>query len=483
MAAADPSAPSGPLHHAPPHHPTHIPVSLPRVLGPFDATMVVVGSVIGSGVFLKPATIATALPYFGPIITVWITIGLITLCGCLALAELGAMLPQAGGPYVYLREAYGKLPAFLWGWTEFWIIRTGSIAALSTGTAINVNVLCDGRLDHYGQMTVTLAAVIFLSAVNYASTRWAAHVQNVTSIIKVAFLAAIVVLPFCFGKASAANLAPVWPTRADAGIWTGFAAAMIAVLWAYDGWINIGPITEEIRNPQRNVPLALMAGIATVMFVYVAANCAYHLVLDMTTIVTPQVEGTTNNVATMTFAVLAGAAAAKIVAFGIMCSTFGAANSNMITGPRIYFAMARDGLLPHVVQRVHGRFKTPANAILLQCTWTVLLTTATFVYTSDPVAAFDALTNFVIFGGSIFYALAVGAVFVLRRKRPELPRPYRTWGYPVTPAIYLVAFAAALVSLFVASPKESAWGSLLIAAGIPVFLYMRRDAAARAAQV
>lgn len=481
--AVDPSAPISPSHHAPPHHPTHIPVSLPRVLGPFDATMVVVGSVIGSGVFLKPATIATALPYFGPIISVWIIVGLVTLCGCLALAELGAMLPQAGGPYVYLREAYGKLPAFLWGWTEFWIIRTGSIAALSTGTAINVNVLCDGRLNHYGQMTVTLAVIAFLSAVNYASTRWSAQVQNVTSIIKVAFLAAIVILPFCFGKANPANLAPVWPTQTDASLWTGFAAAMIAVLWAYDGWINIGPITEEIRNPQRNVPLALVSGIAIVMFVYVAANCAYHLVLKMHTIVTPEVAGTTNNVATMTFAVLAGSAAAKIVAFGIMCSTFGAANSNMITGPRIYFAMARDGLLPHVVQRVHGRFETPANAILLQCSWTALLTAATFLYTSDPVAAFDALTNFVIFGGSIFYALAVGAVFVLRFKRPELPRPYRTWGYPVTPAIYLVAFAAALVSLYVASPKESQYGTLLIAAGIPVFLYMRRDAAARTARI
>jgi len=155
----------------------------------------------------------------------------------------------------------------------------------------------------------------------------------------------------------------------------------------------------------------------------------------------------------------------------------------MITGPRIYFAMARDGLLPHAVQRVHGRFATPGNSILLQCFWTALLTSATFVSSADPVAAFDSLTNFVIFGGSIFYAMAVGAVFVLRFKRPELPRPYRTWGYPLTPGIYLLSFAAALVALLVASPKESAWGALLIGAGIPVFYHMRRGSAERAARL
>jgi len=477
MAAADPHRSPTATHHVPPPHPTPIPTALPRVLGPFDACMVVVGSVIGSGVFLKPAAIATALPYFGPIIAVWIIVGLVTLCGCLALAELGAMLPQAGGPYVYLREAYGRLPAFLWGWTEFWIIRTGSIAALSTGTAINVNVLCDGRLNHQGQLAVTLAIVCFLSAVNYVSTRWSAHVQNLTSIIKVAFLAAIVVLPFCFGKTDTANLAPLWPAESSATLWSGFAAAMIAVLWAYDGWINIGPITEEIKNPQRNVPLALLSGMALVMFVYVTANCAFHLVLSMGEVAKSE------SVAASMFGILAGGAAAKIVAFGIMCSTFGAANSNMLTGPRIYFAMARDGLLPHIVQRIHGRFETPANAILVQCVWTILLTTAGFAFSNDPGGAFGSLTDFVIFGGSFFYALAVGAVFVLRFKRPELPRPYRTWGYPFTPALYLLAFAAALVSLLVGSPKESAWGSLLIAAGVPVYFYMLRGAAARSARL
>lgn len=449
--------------------------TLPRVLGPFDACMVVVGSVIGGGIFAKPATVATDLPYFGPIITVWIVLGLVTLCGCLALAELAAMLPAAGGPYVYLREAYGRLPAFLWGWTEFWVIRTGSIAALATGTAININVLCNDALNLHGQMLVTLGLVWLLSAVHYVSTRWTAHVQNVTSVIKVAFLAAIVVLPFLFGKMKTANLQPLWPSEGTAIPWPGVAAAMIAVLWAYDGWINIGPVTEEIHHPQRNVPLALVVGMLLVTLVYVTANCAYHLVLPMATVAGSE------SVAASTFGVLAGGAAMKIVAFGVLCSMFGAMNSNMLTGPRIYFAMARDGLLPEIVHRVHGRFETPANAVVVQCVWTTLLTVVTFAVSTHPMAAFDSLTNFVIFGGSAFYALAVGAVFVLRYKLPDLPRPYRTWGYPVTPLVYLAAFVYALYSLFAAAPKESFFGLGLIAAGVPFFVFLNGRRRRRAA--
>lgn len=440
---------------------------LPRVLGPFDACMVVVGSVIGSGIFAKPGVVAQDVPFFGPIIGVWIIIGLVTMCGCLALAELGAMLPQAGGPYVYLRAAYGRLPAFLWGWTEFWIIRTGSIAALAAGTAINLNVFCDGALTHWTQCAVTISIIFFLSAIHYVSTRWTAHVQNVTSVLKVAFLAGIIVLPFLFGKTDAANLRPTWPAESDVALWSGLAATMIAVLWAYDGWINIGPVTEEIRNPQRNVPLALIVGILIVTGVYVAANCVYHLVLPMSEVIGNP------SVATTTFELLAGDAAKRIVAIGLVCSMFGAVNSNMMTGPRIYFAMARDGLLPQFIQQVHGKYETPANAVLVQGVWTVLLTVVVFAVRDVPYDAFNSLTDFVIFGGQTFYAMVVGAVYILRRKLPELPRPYRTWGYPFTPAIYLVAFTAFLGSLFWAAPTESLAGLTLIAVGVPAFYYLR----------
>lgn len=454
--------------------------TLPRVLGPFDATMVVVGSVIGSGIFLKPAGLARDLPTFGLIAGVWIVVGLVTLCGCLALAELAAMLPQAGGPYVYLREAYGRLPAFLWAWTEFWVVRTGSIGALAVATAIYLNQAVD--LGGFGQELVAVGLVLALTIVNYVSTRWTAHVQNLTSVVKVGFLGLIILLPPLMGRTDAALVRPLFPATFEATLWPGLAAALVGVLWAYDGWINIGPVVEEIRDPQRNVPRALAYGIGLVMFVYVAANVSYHLVMTHA-----QIAAGSAPAAEM-FAALFGPQGARWVAVGVMFSTFGAVNSNMLTGPRIYFAVARDGLLPKAMHAVHDRYDTPHNAVLLQCGWTLVLLAAVFHYdlvwpTAAHVAppdAFEALTNYVIFGGYTFYALAVSAVFVLRRTRPDLPRPYRTWGYPVVPGIFLAAFVAFLASMAYASPRASAWGGVLIAAGVPFYYWMRGRSSRRA---
>jgi APA family basic amino acid/polyamine antiporter len=442
--------------------------SLPRVLGPFDATMVVVGSIIGSGIFLKPGVAAAELPSVGLIFLVWIGVGLISLCGCLALAELAAMLPQAGGPYVYLREAYGRLSAFLWGWTEFWVVRTGSIGALAVATAVYLSQVVE--LSRGGQEVVSIGLVLILTALNYTSTRWTAHMQNLTAVIKVAFLAFIIVLPFLLGRATTANLTPLWPTEMNGSIWRGIALAMIAVMWPYDGWINIGPVAEEIREPQRNVPRALVAGIGLVIAVYLAANLAYHLVLPLEQI------ARSDAVATDVCRALLGPGAATFVSLGVMCSTFGAVNSNMLTGPRIYFAMARDGLLPRFIDRVHHRYETPHNAVLLQCVWTVLLIVAAFRFADKPNDAFNTLTNYVIFGGYIFYNMAVAAVFVLRAKLPTLPRPYRTWGYPLTPALYLTAFTIVLVSMLVDSSTRysSLAGLALIAVGVPFFWFMNR---------
>jgi APA family basic amino acid/polyamine antiporter len=458
-----------------------IPRTLPRVLGPFDATMVVVGSVIGSGIFLKPATLAQNLPTFGLIAAVWVAVGLITLCGCLALAELAAMLPEAGGPYVYLRAAYGRLPAFLWAWTEFWVVRTGSIGALAVATAIYLNQVTD--LGRHGQEIVAIGLVLILSALNYISTRWTAHLQNVTTVVKIGFLALLILAPLVMGRAEPDHLKPLFPAQLPPTFWTGVAGAVVAVLWAYDGWINIGPVVEEVREPQRNVPRALAAGILLIMVVYVSANVAYHLVLPHAAIAASQAP------ADDMFRSLFGEGAAKWFALGVMVSAFGAVNSNMLTGPRIYFAVARDGLLPEVMYRVHSRYETPHNAVLLQCVWTIALIVAVFHHdlflegtaAMQPLDAFDALTNYVIFGGYTFYALAVSAVFVLRRTMPGVPRPYRTWGYPVVPAVFLLAFGGFLVSMVLSSPRASAWGMVLIAAGVPFYFWMsrRRDLAAK----
>ena len=234
--------------------------ALPRVLGPFDACAVVVGSVIGSGIFLKPGIAAAELANFGSIISVWIFVGLVTLCGSLALAELAAMLPQAGGPYVYLREAYGELPAFLWGWTEFWVIRTGSIGALSTATTIYLSQFTP--MGPRQQEVAAIGLVVVLGMINVFSTRWVARVQNLTTILKVGFLGLIIVSPYMLGKAHPEYLQPLFPQTFDAGLWRGLGMAMVAVMWPYDGWINIAPVAEEIREPHRNLPLAIILGLA-----------------------------------------------------------------------------------------------------------------------------------------------------------------------------------------------------------------------------
>jgi len=439
---------------------------LPRILGRFDAVALVVGSIIGSGIFLKPASVARDLNSFGLEIVVWVVVGLVTLCGALSLAELAALLPQAGGPYVYLRAAYGRLAAFLWGWTEFWIIRTGSIGALACASAIYLAKITP--LSHLGQAICAVGIIAVLALTNAVGVKWGARVQNATTIIKVSFLLALIFVPLLIGRAEPENLSPVWPTSSGISVWRALGLAMIAVFWPYDGWINIAPVAEEIKEPQRNVPFALIVGMLIITSVYVGAVISYHLVLPM-----DQMQASKAVAADVSEA-LFGDWGRVIAALAVMCSTFGACNSNLLCGPRIYFAVARDGLLPAALHKIDHNFRTPANAIVLQGAWGIALTIAAFWWKSgpgqDPRDAFDALTDFVIFGGSLFYALAVGAVFVLRTKMASHERPYRTWGYPITPAIYLAAFAAALVSLFLEKQTQTLAGCGLIAAGAVYYI-------------
>lgn len=475
---------------------SHLPATLPRVLGQFDAIIIVVGSIIGSGVFLKASKIVygdpthgvSGLPYFGPIMGVWIVVGLLTLCGSLALAELAAMLPQAGGPYVYLREAYGRLPAFLWGWTEFWVIRSASQGALSCGTAIYLNEMISLRngtpLSRGGQEVLAVSLIALMAAINIVGTRFAATCQNVIVVIKLGFLGIILLLPFLwFGnvRAETANLAPWWPESgafSSLDFWRAVGLAMIAVMWPYNGWTNIAPVAEEIREPERNVPRALGIGMLIIILVYVGAQISYHLILPMQKI------GASQAVVSDVFKVMFGTVGGQFAALGVLCSMVGAAHSNLLTGPRIFFAMARDGLLPKSIHRIHNSYRTPINAILLQAAWSIVLVIVVFAWKSNPndrtIDAFDELTDFVIFGGSIFYAMAVAAVFVLRAKLPDLPRPYRTWGYPITPGLYLLMFGGVLVSLLIDKWQQSAAGLLLIGAGAVFYALTNRRGRATA---
>lgn len=448
--------PAGPHADSAAPHASHGKALLPRVLGPFDAVMIVVGGIIGSGIFLKISKIDTAVPSFSLIMAVWIVGGIVTLCGALALAELAAMLPQAGGPYVYLRAAYGRPAAFLWGWAEFAIIRTGSLGSLACGTIIYLNAFLDSLvkagyapswladrvpLSHFSQCLLSIAAVLLLSWINIVGTRWSARTQNITTIIKVSFLGLIIIGPWLALSSSRITPSPmIWPESATFNVFKALGVAMVAVFWPYDGWINIGPIAEEIRKPQRNVPIGLGVGMLVIILVYVGANLGYHSVLSIREIqASPEV-------ARDVFQKLAQHEPdswlgwkwlAILAPLGVMVSTFGALNSNLLAGPRIYFSMARDGLFPRFISNVHPRFKTPANAILLQTLWSLALIILVFSLRASPIEAFDQLTGFVVLGGTIFYALTVAAVYILRKKMPEAERPYRTWGYPITPALYL----------------------------------------------
>lgn len=471
---------------------------LPKVLGLFDAVMIVVGSIIGSGIFLKVSAVASELAPYGTgiILGTWLFVGLVTLCGSLALAELAAMFPHAGGPYLYIREAFGLLPAFLWGWTEFWVVRTGSVGALACATVIYFNELMP--LSDVSQIVMAVAIVVGLSAANYRSTRAGAAIQSTATVSKVIFILGLIVLPILYRATNTENLQPLLLLPDSAAGWATFAkalgVAMVAVLWPYDGWINLGPVAEDLRDPQKNVPRGMMLGLGIVILVYLGANLSYHLVLPMNQL------ASSGTVAADVFRVMFGPAGGMIAAIGVMISTFGATNSNMITGPRIYLAIARDGLVPDWLQRLHPRYRTPGNTIVLQAVWTVFLVILFSVWTPGAGAeetsspqpgqiadapsqseqiqdAFWVLTDSVICAGLIFYSLAVAAVYVLRRKRPDLERPYRTWGYPVTPALLLAAYGAAFLSLLLEQPAQTLMVLGLIGAGIAYFTVARWSAA------
>src|SRR5262245_35659040 len=431
---------------------------LPRVLGPFDAVTIVVGSIIGSGIFLKVSNIDAKVPSFGAIMAVWLLGGVATLSGSLSLAELAAMLPAAGGPYVYLREAYGRITAFLWGWAEFSIIRTGSLGSLACGTVIYFNKFLESLegnqiipqsdlvpLPHFAQAAVTIAAVLSLTWVNVIGTRWAARTQNVTTVIKVSFLLVIMLGPLVFGHWNVANLQPIAPSDFSLDFFKAFGLAMVAVFWPYDGWINMGPVAEEVRHPQRNVPLGLGLGVLVVMFVYVGANVGYHLCLPLSEI------RVSKTIAADVFETFFGRWGVMLASAGVMISMFGALNSNLLAGPRIYFAMARDGLFPRAIRKIHHRYQTPTNAVLAQSGWSRLQIVIAFWVSADPKGAFDVLTDFVVLGGTVFYAMVVAAVIVLRRKMPKLERPYKVAFYPLTPILYLCTAALVVGSMFVAT--------------------------------
>lgn len=447
------SGDSGPGAHGP---------ELPRVLGLTSVVGILVGTVIGSGIFVAPNRIAELVASPQLILAVWIVGGVLSFFGALAFAELGAAFPQAGGMYVYLRESYGPLLAFLFGWTLFFVIDSGSIATLAV--AFSARYLpYFVPLSPLHTKVVAVALIAILVAVNVLGVRYGAALQNLLMFIKFGAIAAVCLTVFALAHGDVAHFVEPAPAGWSGQAVGSFGAALVLSLWAYKGWEAVTFSGGEIRNPQRNVPLGLLAGTGVVLVLYVATNLAYLYVFPA-----PEVARSTRIAAAVMDAVI-GPVGASLIAAVILCSISGAANGNILTAPRVFYAMARDGLFFRAFAELHPRRLTPYVSILATGAWAALL---------SVTGTFEQLATYVVFGQWVFFGLTVSAVFVLRRTRPDLPRPYKTWGYPVTPVIFILASLYISVSTLVAEPTHALAGLGIIVAGGPAYWYWQRRRAA-----
>ena len=458
-------------------------VSLLRALGPGMAVAIVVGNVIGSGIFATPGGIANDGRGFSLIISAWVTGGVLSLLGGLCFAELGAMLPRAGGMYVYLKHAYGRPVGYLQGWTQFIFGNPGSLGALSIIFVAHLGEIlypenAEG-ISRYMTLALSVTLIVGLATVNIVGVLWGGWVQSVTTVFKAGVVLAVAVLPFCVGGADepVTSLGDLWTKALPLGdeapsATSRFALVLLAVMWAYNGWHGITPVAEEIREPGKNIPRALLIGVGVLTTLYVSANIAYHLVVPMEEMIA---EGNREKVAVLLFDRLLGPVGGTLMAVGVMVSTFGAINSNLLLGPRVPFAMGRDDRLLGWLGSVNPRFRTPARAIAVQAAMGVVLLVGSTLLVDrlregaeTGPSVFDLMTSFIVFSSSIFYMLAVAAVLVLRRRHPEWERPFRVhWLVPVA---YLVFYSWFLGHVLFGRPLEAGIGIAMTLSGLPVFL-------------
>lgn len=454
-------------------------VPLVRGLGLLDATMLVVGSVIGSGIFVAPSIMAGYVQSPALLLGLWIVGGLMALCGALAYAELAAAMPRAGGQYVFLTEAFSPLWGFLYGWTFLFAINTGIIAAVAVAFAKYLGVfvpaisedavlfLFAGRPFTSAQ-GVALAVVAALTWLNITGVRTGAMVQNVFTIAKVAAVALLLVLALALGRGSMAHFDPplgpiLGPEGVKLGLFAAVAVAMSKALFAYDAWNSATFAAEEVREPERNLVRSLIFGTVLVTVVYCAAVAVYVYMVPMA-----EMSGVKDNrIAAEAARRMLGGPGIHFIAAAILVSAFGCVNGLILSGARVVYAMARDGLFLAAASRVHPRYRTPARALAIQGGVAAALTLT---------GTYSDLLTLTAFSSLLFNVLTVVGLFVLRRKRPGLPRPYRTWGYPVLPALYVAVSLFFLVFILKGDPRNSGMGLLLTVLGIPAYLHWRRSA-------
>ncbi len=447
-----------------------------------DTTALVIGTIIGTGVFIKTAIMAQDVGTPALVLTAWVAAGLLSLAGALTYAELGAMLPHAGGEYVYLRHAYGEAPAFMFGWMRFIVAGSGSIAILGVGVATFLSAIfplttvwAESKFTLLGQtinwrfgtlQIAAVAAILLLSAINCATVTFGGKVQSVLTVLKTLGIAVIVGGVFLFSKtATWVNLT----TQPGTPAWSGTAAfgtAMLAALWAYDGWNNMPMAAGEVQDPGRNIPRALIVGMIVIILVYCLANLAYFYALPFGEVAASNSTRYRDAlpVATKAAQTFLGDWGGRLVSIAFILSALGALNGSILSNARVPYAMARDGLFFSKIGTLSEKTRVPVWSIIIQASWASVLAVS---------GTFDQLTDYVIFASWIFYGLVTLSVFMLRRKMPDAPRPYKTLGYPVVPLLFVLVATWLVINTLKERPVESAAGLALIALGLPLYFYFR----------
>ena len=450
---------------------------LSRRLGLTSSIMIVIGSVVGSGIFLTPSNVAAAVQIPGVMIFVWILTGLLTLAGALTNAEIASQITDAGGQYVFFRILYSDLIAFLYGWTTFIVYQTGSIAAIAVAFAKYFGFFLN--LPHFspsleawqlplignihpfadiGLKLIAISAIMLLAVINYFGVHFGGFVQNVFTCMKLAAIGGIVFLGFLFGKGSVDHFFPLWGSPSSGTLLSAIGVAMIATLWSYDGWNGLTYLAGEVKEPQKTIPRALIIGTVAVIIIYAITNLAYLYVLPIDEI------AKSNLVAADVMEKIFRGYGGAIISLCVMISTFGTVNATSMTTARVYFAMAKDKLFFSGFSKIHPKYKTPGRSLMIQGVWASLLTLT---------GTYDQLFTYVIFAGWIFFALGAVAVFIIRKKIPHANRTFRVPGYPYVPIIFVIVATWFVLNTLLVHTADSLVGLLLLLVGIPFYLYYK----------
>ena len=439
-----------------------LPEGQPRLLRALSAktgTALIIGAIIGSGIFMVPSSVATQVGSPALSLLVWIGAGLLALAGALCFAELGAAIPHSGGTYAFLKRAYrSDVIAYFFGWTMLFIIITGAMGAVASAFARYAGGLFAIE-DMWTERFVAVGCILFLTLINSLGIKVGGWFQNVFAFIKVGAVLAVIAAGVFFAQGTDVSWTPLVQDQTGSALLGGFSLAMLGALFAYNGWFFVTFVSGEVKHPQRNIPRAIFCGLAIVMAVYILANIVYLYVLSFEEL------RMSRRVAADTMAILVGPAGAMVISAFIMLTSFGTVNAQLMAAPRVYYAMSGHGLFFRMFQYVHPRFRTPIASIVLQGVWaSVFALTGTYVQ----------LIGFTAFFTYVFLTLAVIGLMILRKKEPDLYRPYRTWGYPVTPILFLLISSGVLVNAFIIDYTRPLAGLVILAVGLPFYLYWKR---------